>query len=375
MAQYKYAFFDAQLILVRTVKALQGGSPDGICRRQDILRTFLYSVFKVIREVGCDRPFLLWDSSPYHKTTILNDMLGESQYKADRWYASEDDVADMKLKIRTLTADIQDLINHDPEDSRIAELTSELESLKSTVKQAELQIANFKVRQDVKYSIIGELGRFGLTSIIKKGWEADDLAYLLCKQVEHCDKPSLVITTDTDWEYWINPNCVKYNNYSRKFVTYDEVRARHKKIFDAHPDWDLFKAKSYLDTLYGSHNNLSKTLNPEWSGRDIDDILTNSDEAFTDKKLFDAQMATWDFERYPDYQFISTCLPWYSSKGTLDTFKEFCAFANKNELGMNPRKYLDLVNVVDYSMYVSLDEYNLALAKEVEKSIENSLNG
>lgn len=373
MAKYKYAFFDAQLILVRTIAALRNSAPGGICRREDILRTFLYSIFKVIREVGADRPFLLWDSSPYHKTAILNKMLGDSQYKTDRWYATDDDVTNMKKRIAELTGIIQDTINRDPEDTRIAEYSKELEGLKETVKQAELQIANFKVRQDVKYHIINELGRFGFTSILKKGWEADDLAYLLCKQVEHCDKPSMIVSTDTDWEYWINSNCVKYNNYSGKFVTYEDVRNRHLKIVEAHPDWDLFKIKSYLDTLYGSHNNLSKTLNPEWNGRSIDDILANPDEAFADKKLFDAQLATWDFSLYPDYSFMSSCLPWYSKKGTVDTFKEFCDYANSQKLGMNPRKYLDLVNSVNYEMYVSIDEYNAVIAEELNKKIEEQI--
>ena len=369
---YKYAFIDAQLILVRTIKALQGSAPDGICQRSDVLRTFLYSIFKIVREVGVERPFLLWDSSPYWKSSILNKMLGESQYKADRWYATDDDVANMKVRIEDLTSILAELMVNDPESSRIGELGKELENLRNTVKQAELQIANFHVRQDVKYHIINELGRFGMTSIIKRGWESDDIAYLLCKQVEHDIKPSLVVSTDTDWEYWINPNCVKYNNYSRKFTTYEEVRSRHKQIVDLHPDWDLFKIKSYVDTLYGSHNNLSKTLNPEWNKRSIDEILENPDEAFSDRKLFEAQMATWDFGNYPDFQFISSCLPWYSKKGTLDTFKEFCKYVNEQKLGMNPRKYLDLINSANYELYVSIEEYNEMIAEELRKKLEEA---
>lgn len=346
---YKFAFFDAQLILVRTIKALSPRSPEGIVKREDVMRTFLYSIFKVVREKGVDRPVLLWDSSPYHKKDILESFLPESHYKADRWI--QEDIGELKDKIAQLGIQIDSLRGVPESEEQIAKLEKEIANINQRIKNQIADTANFEIRQDIKYYFINELGKYGMSSVIKKGWEADDIAYLYANLVKPDPRKSLVVTTDTDWEYWINDNVDKYNNYSGIITTAEEVRKRHEDVLSKFPEWDLFKLKMYLDVCYGSHNNLYRTLNEKSKGKKLWEILDNLDEYIEDKNMYDAQLATWDFTRYPDYDFMSNSLDWYLKEGAIASREDYHNFLKTNKIGMNPEKYREFVSYLNPNLY------------------------
>lgn len=365
MHKYKYIFIDAQILLTTGVFAIMNQSKDGKIKKEDLLRMFILSTFKIIREVGCDRPFLVWDSSPYHKNTILKNLLGKDDYKGDRGYKTESDIDRINRSIKETQDKIEQLKSEDPilNDSQINELQEQVEKWSKEIHSIEVQIHNFKVRSETKYFIIQQLQNFGITSIIKKGWECDDICTLIARWCRDHQERALLVSKDSDYDFMLNPYVDKYNhlckkaptpeNQNPKWTTYDDVCKEWWWIARDFPDKELYEVKALMDSAWGSHNALHKTVKPEWckTGIFLIDALNHGEDAFSDYNLFQVQLETFNFANYPDYDFISQCLPWYMKQGKLGTVDEFTKFINDNRIGVNPNGYRIIVNTLDYSLY------------------------
>lgn len=365
MNKYRYMFIDAQILITTGVYAVMHDSPGGKVRREDLLRMFILSTFKLIREVKCDRAFLVWDSSPYHKSTILKKLLGQDDYKGDRGYKNESDIDKLNNNIKELEDKIQKLKEDDPllHDAEISELDEQIEKFKKQINDIDVQIANFKTRSELKYYIIQELQKFGLTSIIKRGWEADDIITLLSDYCFNNKIYAVIVSKDSDYDFMLNPYVDKYNHLCRtkptkenpnpKLKTFEQVSKDLWWIQRDFPDKRLYEVKAIMDSAWGSHNALHKTVKPEWckAGVFLIDALNHGEDAFSDYNLFKVQLETFDFSKYPDYEFIKNCLPWYSRQGKLGSYNEFCKFINENKVKMNPRGYYDILEILDYSLW------------------------
>lgn len=365
MNKYKYIFIDAQILLTTGVFAISSSSPEGKIQMNDLLRMFILSTFKIIREIGCDRPFLVWDSSPYHKNDILKKLLGKDDYKSDRGYKNDSDIVNIKAQICDTLDKIESLKAEDPilHDAQIAELTEQVEKWRKEIKNIEVSIHNFKVRSDTKYFIIKELQKFGITSIIKKGYECDDICTLLANWCEEHQERALLVSKDSDYDYMLNPYVDRYNHLCKKaptsedpnpkFKTYDQMLEYYWWIKRDFPDKRLHEVKALMDSAWGSHNFLHKTVKPEWckDGIFLIDALNHGEDAFSDYNLFKIQLETFNFSNYPDYEFIKNCLPWYMTKGELGSFSSFCDFISKNNIKMNPNGYRTILSILDYSLY------------------------
>lgn len=339
--KYKYMFFDAQIVLTTGMHALSNPRVNnGIVKKEELIKMFIQSVFKVVREVGCDRPFLLWDSSPYHKSTILKEKLGIEDYKGDRGYQTQDDLDSVDAKIKELETSG----DYTPE---------EMSELKKKYFDILRQVTNFKIRTEVKYLLMSEFDQFGFTSISKKGYEADDIAALLSRYLKNDPNRHLFITKDSDWDYLLQPNIDRYNNFGRgeRFKTYQQVMEFYHWLPTDFPEWSLYDLKTEIDCLMGSHNNLKNTLTKGWGNKPIREILDNFEESVQNKEVYYAQKATCDFSIYPDYEFIKECLPWYSKKGGLSTANIFQEWCDKHKIGLRSWAYKTIVNILDYELY------------------------
>jgi len=365
--RYKYAFIDAQILLTTGVYAIQSQYKDGKIQQNELLRMFILSVFKIIREVQCERPYLVWDSSPYHKNAILKQLLGQDDYKGDRGYKTEDDITKANNEISKLEERISKLQAEDPllHEAEIAELNDQIAKFRKQINNIEVQIHNFKVRSETKYFIIDKLQNFGITSIIKKGWEADDIITLLADYCNENKTKAVLVSKDSDYDFMLNPYVDKYNQLCRKaptetdpnpkLTTYDKVISYWWWIPRDFPDKKLFEVKALMDSTWGSHNFLHRTVKPEWckEGVYLIDALNHGEDAFNDYKLFQAQLETFNFKNYPDYEFIANCLPWYSKKGKLDTVENFSKFISENNVRMNPMGYRKIIEILNYELYDS----------------------
>lgn len=365
MNKYKYMFIDAQIILTTGVYAIMHNTPDGKIKQNDLLRMFILCIFKVIRECPCERPFLVWDSSPYHKNTILKQLLGKDDYKGDRGYKNESDIEDLNKQIEDTKLKIDQLKAEDPviNDSQIAELEEQITKWNKQINDIDVQICNFKTRSATKYFIIEELQKFGITSIIKKGYECDDICTLLADWCNEHKVKAVLVSKDSDYDFMLNPYVDKYNNLCKtkptpqnpnpKLTTYNDVSKTWWWIARDFPDKKLYQVKALMDSAWGSHNALHKTVKPEWckQGVFLIDALNHGEDAFDDYNLFKVQLETFDFTKYPDYEFIKDCLPWYSKKGNLGTLDEFTKFCKDNNVGINPWKYKEIIAILNYELY------------------------
>jgi len=182
---YEYGIIDANYILFRNMNQLASYAYPEPILKEDLLRLTLQSFMKLKREYNFRYPLLLWDSSPYHKITAIEN------YKADRYIPTDEEYQDLESKKET-----EDL---SPEE--LAEIEEQQVAIRTNQ-------ANFEIASTIKYEFISDYDNTGFNSVIKKGYEADDLAWLIASYLneELPDTRSILLTADKDWVNFKLPN-------------------------------------------------------------------------------------------------------------------------------------------------------------------------
>lgn len=298
---YEYGFIDGSIILARNFHAMKPFLKNFDYGAEQLAKSVLQSILKIAREkLQCERYFLLWDKKPYWKTEILKKDVGKSEYKTDRPKESED-------------------------------LSKKLGG--------------------AKMLLMCNLGKLGITSIQYQGWEADDLAYLATRQCKTRDKKSVLISFDSDWMSWVGPMTDYYNIQKNSVYTYEHVINTHPPI----KGLSLFQSKSWRDSLRGSHNNLKQTVKSEFKSvpsiKLIKAYESGNYEMFTDPNLLAAQLHTFDFSQYPDFEEVSNFLSSALKSGSVATVEELSSVLKDMNLKSTSiskqsyQKYLDRLNL------------------------------
>jgi hypothetical protein len=300
--KYKIIAFDAQYFLHRNFEALKSRtamswadtfikSEDGrkgnvsylITKfefdEHDLVRQFFWTIAKTVREkFKTHRIILLWDYPPYHKLKWIPD------YKGSRVHHSQDLLDEWD-------------IDKDPQGYLQEKEYVRLE----------------KIKNKAKWWIIDNLKYAGMPSLIFKGYEADDLAYLFSNKVnieDHCG----ICSCDSDWMSWIS-NKVDWLSFNKAEVW---------TLQDVYDDWDnvcndlgitLYEAKAYFDSTQGGHNDLGNCeCELGWGEfRQLVTELKNNDYSHIKyKDIFINNMNTFNIDKYPDYDNvldeISSCV-------------------------------------------------------------------
>lgn len=212
---YKYGLIDAQYILMRNKNMLSSQYyPDPIPKDKLLVIT-IQSFMKLKRDNRFKYPLLLWDKSPYHKSRVV------SEYKGDRYIESEDDITRLQDELVKVS---------DPKEQ---------EKIKEKIRKIEVGMANFSTLQDIKYGLLNdEWSSYGFTSVLKGGYEADDLAYMIAKRISADykigDKNStaVLLTADKDWINFQLPGVTFISTYngSNYPELYDEYINLAKKV-------------------------------------------------------------------------------------------------------------------------------------------------
>lgn len=255
---YDYTVVDGQYILTRNfhlVKSIETLTEGGL------IKSFLLSMFKLVKEVPTRNLIVVWDKSPYHRQQILED------YKGDRVYSTKED-----LEREDLTEEEKKKIQQD--------------------------IKEFELKTFVKYYLIKNSNKLGWNSLIIPGYEADDLAFICARELKG---DICLASTDSDWKYFILENSDHYN-LRGVTTTFQEIVDKESG------DVDIFLHKSVIDSLYGSHNflkNVSTTAGTrkrKLKSEQIIKMMTENDYSFAaDKDLFIKQFSTFDVKSFPDY--------------------------------------------------------------------------
>ena len=292
--KYDYLVVDAQLILTRNFHRVRSS---GHLTKGGLVKSFLQSIVKLCREVPTNNVLTVWDRSPYHRHTMMED------YKSDRKYYTPDDITD-------------DLPQE--EKDRIAK-----------------EIADFKLRNDVKYYLVNQSHQLGMPSILHQGYEADDLAYI---SVRNLPGKVCIASSDSDWKYLLVEGSDHYN-LKNKITSFYDMQEESGEV-------DLFLYKSILDSLYGSHNFLKDVSNLKIGVPEVIRFMQSDDYSFTsDKELFLRQLKSFDVKNFPDFQYV--CDKVKNQKVNFDkvmTDSEFSQFTIDNHISITTKYFSDHIN-------------------------------
>lgn len=342
MNHYKYLIFDAQYLLTRNFKLkcnftkegdeylLGDGTPSGkhyIVPDFDYLelaKLFFWSIAKFTREVAsCKKVILLWDKYPYHKLNYIK------AYKDDRKYYTDDDLIGL---------------DHDKDIDNIIRIQFESDCN--------------KIKQKTKYWIIDNFDKLGMKSYIKTGYEADDWGSIVSQYLSDHEpnEKSAVVSSDSDWDYFVKPTIDRITtgrkNVQSTIITYDSMINKWGPALDKY-GLDLYRLKSIIDSSYGSHNALRCTLKN--SSEILDKVLSEyqnyNSELFGDYGLFKAQLDSFNYTDYPEYDKVLKSL-WYLDKGPeIMSEIEYTDFCLSTGFGVTLSYYTRFVNTLSKELY------------------------
>ena len=230
MSKFDFGILDGQYLLRRN---LARQATAGKVNENLLLKTFLQSIMKEKRELEFDKAIIVWDKAPY-----LRQLEGIEEYKADRHYTTDRDVEALREEL---------LWETDPK--RIAELEKEIEN-------SDIAAWNNSVLGRVKYLVIQELGKFGFYSMIKSGFEGDDLAFGLCEICLKRDLKAVMVANDHDWVQFRNKN-VKYITPTYRGKRYERLdTARYLVNLSKSTGVPVYEVGIISELYKNSHNNV-----------------------------------------------------------------------------------------------------------------------
>jgi len=237
----------------------------------DLTQSIFWSISKFIREgYSCRIPIIVFDKAPYHKLTFLTD------YKGDRHYYSEEDLEG---------------IDKDTNPKEWHETSEEIR-------------AN-EIKQNAKYWIVENFPKLGIPVIIHPGYEGDDLAYLTANALKEDTEKSALVSIDGDWSYLTNPNVDHLKPNGDKITYQDMVNTEMAELTDL-KDLSLYKLKSFSDSVFGSHNNLTSVeLTDDIGFKElITHLYHDQFDILKDKDLYLRQLRSFDVYSYPEIDIV-----------------------------------------------------------------------
>lgn len=337
--QFKYGYVDISWILNRNTFAI--AARNETYSHSDIVKMTIQSTAKWLREfISVDKLVFFkdtWDPDlkGYFRTAMTRELGGD--YKGTRVYMTPELLEEMKA-----SPDVT------PEE----------------IKKAEKELYLNQMKNKAKWALVGgDLGKvLGIETIAVQGWEFDDLATLashtLGAELKEGDKPSVIITKDSDLLYSTSPGCALWipplGQKPSRLVTYEQACAEYLPP-QFHGRLSLYKYKAMADSTGAvGHNDMSRTVIP---GIDvntaIEKILTGDTSVLTNPELFKKQYETfniWNFPRLEEARrHITENLPVIGRIGSIPEFHTFC---DKNGIsGISDRYFTEFVGRFDSKLF------------------------
>lgn len=295
---YDYCIVDCQYFLARNYFAILSNFdklPDNGWAM--IATSVIRSLIKLRDSLEFRKMILVWDTYPYIKHQLL-----QGDYKSGRSYTTDEDVEECE----------------DPEEKA----------------RLEIDAFNLKQRGQAKW-LLKDLSKFGLPSFYKKGYEADDLAYIISNRVKELGHSAVIVSIDSDWNYWINEN-VDWYSPKRGLKTYKETLAE----LGLPHDLSLFEYKRLYDSFYGSHNDYYQTVTDEnWNMSFLNfyELFKNSknkESLFKDYNLFVNQYNALDVLNYEEHNKVQSMLYYMDKSGGIPSKGMWESFRTKNCLSV-----------------------------------------
>lgn len=332
---FLFGYCDLSWILSRNAYAIASRNED--YTPGDIVKMTIQTLNKFSRDLDLRVDKILffrdtWDPEykGYYRTHLIRQAKGEVEYKGDRRYMTEELLEDIK---------------------------SDPSSTEEDIKKAEKEFKFNTIKNKAKWILVNELGKFGISTISVPGWEFDDLATLASFLVDR-EKPSVIITKDSDLLYSTSPRCYVWqpplSSKPQKLVTYNDA------YFELLPERFRNRLSLYQyfamqqSTGLCGHNNMNRTVK---SGTNVDDAieqaLCGDFHNFEDVDLFKVQYKTFDIWSFPKFEEakkeITENLHRVGKLGTVPEFHNFCE--KHNITGISDRYFSDFVGRFDPKLF------------------------
>lgn len=331
--KYKYGFIDLSYILMRNVYAASRGKKVGEFTPADVVKMTIQTLNKMSRDHGIsvDKYIFIRDQwsreyQGYYRTYMLKGL-----YKSTREYMTKD-------KLREMENDP----NVTPEE----------------LEEARLKLYINEVKTESKNIIINYLKNFGVPCIGVEGYEFDDIAYVAAAMLYSAsDKPSVIITKDSDLTYSLTPKMdyfrIPTGGSKPQIITYEEMYNTIPEEIKSR-GVNLYYYKAYLDSLGEGHNDMLKTKKDYLDPTNVILQILNGDySGLEDYEVFCKQFDTFRVETFPNFQevqrIIANDLDKIGKIGTLEEFKDFCE--EYDITGISDRYFSEFINRFDTSLY------------------------
>lgn len=332
-SKYNFCIIDFSYLLTRNLFSISRGKEIGEYDEGTLIRMCIWSINKLARDFGltarkCIMIYDKWDKElgGYYTTYLL-----KGQYKDSRKYMNED------------------LLN---------EIKADPTKTPEEIHKAELEYYQNQVKYKAKWGMISGLKNFGIPCLGVEGWEADNLAWLAsCLLYGKYDKPSVLVTKDSDWTYALSPEMdyfkIPTSGSEPKTITYSEMYYQMPESL-RNRGLSLYQYKSYLDVLGGGHNDLRATKKPYADMETtILEILDGNYNGVADIELFKRQLDTFDISKYPRFEeakrIVTDLFPTCGKLGSVPEFHEFC---DKYKIsGISDKYFTEFISRFDEKLY------------------------
>ncbi len=314
--KYRYCFIDTSYLIRRNGWACSHGREPGEYNYLDIVRSSLQTIRKLSRDYGvcADKYILVFDTwsknyQGYYRSYLIKDYV---TYKSSRTFETVEGLKELEKKPGVTEEEI---------------------------KEYAFKLYENQQRMDAK-STMKTLGQIGIPAIWAESFEFDDIAYMAGVLMINEDKPSIIVTKDSDLQYCTTPKLDYFSlptgGSDPKIITYDEMWEQIPEQYKADLveqckngfGSPLYYYKAISDSLGDGHNDLQKTRRNKTNGvAVVGEVLKGDYKNVSNIDLFQLQLSTFRVFDYPNAMeaYTAICsIPKIGHYATVDEFKTFC---------------------------------------------------
>lgn len=339
--KYRYCFVDTSYLVRRNGWVVSKGKTPGEYNYLDIVKMSIQTVNKMARDYGvtADKFIFVFDAwsreyEGYYRSWLIKDII---EYKGSRTFETVEGLKELEAS-----------------GASEAELRYYADRL----------YANQQIKDAKK--MLMSMGPIGIPSISVESFEFDDLVYMAGVLMVREDKPSVILTKDSDLQYCTTPGLdyfkMPVSGSDPEFITYQEMWDRvpddlkESLIARSIPDYGsaLYYYKALLDSLGEGHNDLKKTKRPRKNAnRVLHEILVDDNwDNVVDKDAFLRQLESFKVFEFPKafeaYQAICS-IPQCGHYASTQEFENFCQATGLQ--GISSEYYQTFLNRLDQKLF------------------------
>lgn len=337
--KYRYGLVDLSYLLTRNLYACARGKKPEEYNPGDVVRMTMQTLNKCSRDynITVDKYVFLKDTwsktyKGYFRTAILKGLYKDSRSFMD--------------------------------DEKFKKIKSDPNSTQDDIDEAWAELCLNKCKQKAKNILVYEFGKFGVPCIGVDGFEFDDLATIASFHLYNDDKPSVIITKDSDLKWSTSPQVdwfrIPTGGSNPETITYDQVYSEMPEIFKNHNIMP-YQYNAVMNAIGESHNDMRRTrLEHADPIETAAKILIYNDYSNIDPSMletFENQRRSYDLNSFPFFDVAKNKIIYEMPvTGRLGSLEEFHKFCEKNNItGISDKYFNDFISKFDQKLFTGND--------------------